>query len=82
MSSCLGCVPCEQHSLRCVENVLPSAIEWGPTLLSMTASSVPERMDMVRTPPRDIYGRLTEPEEAIDTTTGHPLVPTVLWIGP
>jgi hypothetical protein len=68
-------------SLRSLENVLPSAIEWGPTVLSCTPACIPERMDTVRTPPRDVFGRLVQPEEAIDTTTGHALVPTVLWIG-
>jgi hypothetical protein len=69
------------RSLRSIENVLPCAIEWGPTALSATPSCIPERMDAVRTPPRDMYGRIVAPEEAIDTTTGHPLVPAVLWIG-
>ena len=64
-----------------MENVLPTSIEWGPTLYSLTPSLIPERIDNVRAPPRDLYGRLTEPEQAIDTTTGHPLVPAVLWIG-
>jgi hypothetical protein len=68
-------------SLRTIESVLPSAIEWGPTVFSHTVTTIPERMDAVRAPPRDVFGRETKPEEATDPVSGLPLVPSVLWIG-
>lgn len=64
-----------------MESVLPAAIEWGPTSYSSACVCIPERMEAVKTPPRDVYGRICEPEPAIDTTTGQPLVPPVLWLG-
>jgi hypothetical protein len=68
-------------SLRTIESVLPSAIEWGPTVFSHTVTTISERMDAVRAPPRDVFGRETKPEEATDPVSGLPLVPSVLWIG-
>lgn len=44
-----------------VESVLPTCIEWGPSQLTDDVTTIPERLDAVRAPPKDIYGRIKVP---------------------
>ena len=66
--------------LRTVEGVLPTPIDWGPTVFSSTASHIPEALASVKAPVVDASGREIRRKETVNSS-GQPLVPPVLWIG-
>ena len=68
-------------SIRTIEGVLPTPIEWGPTVFSSGFAHVPEALGYVKAPVLDASGKQLKHKDCLNPSTGQPYAAPALWIG-